>query len=390
MAPQRQSGALPAQSRSLLRRRDRALALDDQAVGLRLAVDREVEGRTLVALREIEIAARHAQFVAERRAHGDRLARRRDDLRLPDVQYALLVAGLGDAHDPRAVLVGARLHRQLVVEVRQRVVLGCRRVVQRRIVAEQDHLHALQAHHAIGFRPAPVIADAHAHDAAERARHGKSQVADLEIGFLQVLGLAPGLVVGMPRQVHLAILQRDAPRLVDEDRRVEAPYPPVLLRQLRIAQHEADAEPPGLGEQGLGLRRRHLLFEEGVDLRLFAEMPAREEGREREFGIGDDIAAVPLGLLHQRQQARDHGRACFRARDGSKLRRSDRHDPRHEPAAPDETGTEADAAPYPGTGQAACVVLISLSASSRSSRRSTLPTFVFGRSFLKRTYLGFL
>src|ERR1043165_1927070 len=46
---------------------------------------------------------------------------------------------------------------------------GPLRIHRRRVVAEHNHLDALQAHHPIGLGPTPVVADAHAHDAAHGA-----------------------------------------------------------------------------------------------------------------------------------------------------------------------------------------------------------------------------
>ena len=55
-------------------------------------------------------------LVVERnRLRGD-LAGRRDDAGAADQRLAVLEAGLGGGRDPERVLVGAGLHRQMVVE----------------------------------------------------------------------------------------------------------------------------------------------------------------------------------------------------------------------------------------------------------------------------------
>ena len=140
----------------------------------------------------------------------------------PSEGDALLGAALGHADHPGAVLVGAGLHRKLVVEPRMLVVVGRRRVVQRRVVAEHHHLDALQAHDAVGLRPAPVVADAHAHDAAEGAADREAEIADLEIALLQMLERALRLVLGVAGQMDLAVLADDAAVALDQDRGVEA------------------------------------------------------------------------------------------------------------------------------------------------------------------------
>ena len=129
-------------------------------------------------------------------------------------------------------------------------------------------------------------------EAAHGARHRPAEIADLEIALLEVLEGAPGLVLGMARQVDLAVFQRDRARLVDQDRGVEAARAAVLPRQLGEAEIEADAERLRLVEQRRGLVRRHLALEERVDLVLVLHPPAREERGERELGKHDEIAAV--------------------------------------------------------------------------------------------------
>src|SRR5690606_10058317 len=85
-----------------------------------------------------------------------------------------------------------------------------------------DHLHALQAHHAIGLRPAAVVADAHAEASAEKIPDAETEIARFEIAFLEMLEASVALVLGMTGQVDLAVLGDDSASLVDDDRRVEA------------------------------------------------------------------------------------------------------------------------------------------------------------------------
>src|SRR5204862_5983683 len=115
----------------------------------------------------------------------------RDDRALPDHVIALLEAAFGGADHPGPVLIGAGLHDQMVVEQLERIEVEAVAEANRRVIAEHDHLDALQAHDAIGLGPAPVVADAHAHDPAEGAEHAEAEIADLEIMLLQMLALPP-------------------------------------------------------------------------------------------------------------------------------------------------------------------------------------------------------
>ena len=109
----------------------------------------------------------------------------------------------------------------------------------------------------------------------------------------------------------------------------------VLVGELGVAQAETHAEPLGLVEQRRRLVRRHLLLEEGIDLRLVGHPPARKERRERELGEHHQLAAHALGLAQMGDQPLDHIAARVAALDGTHLRGADgqktRH--RHLPAA---------------------------------------------------------
>ena len=177
-------------------------------------------------------------------ALGDDLAVRIDDAASAEQRVAVLDAAFrGRDHEGR-VLVGAGLHREIMVEqALLRPFLGLLRIDRRRVVAEHDHLDALQAHDAIGLRPAAVVADAHAEDAAHGAPHREAEIARLEIALLQMLERALGVELGMAGQVHLAVLADDLAVAVDQDRGVEVM---AVGGQLRVAEIEADlvAAPP--------------------------------------------------------------------------------------------------------------------------------------------------
>src|SRR5262249_37993040 len=206
------------------------------------AMSREVENVVLVTVSEIEIAAMDDELILEAVAHGHDLARRRDDRALADHIVTLLQPALRRCHDPGAVLVGPGLHHQVIVEQLQRIEIEAVAEPDGRVVAQQDHLYSLQAHHPIGFRPAPVVANTHSEDATEGAPDLESQIADLEEVFFQMLALPAGKGFGTARQMDLAVLAYDPALLVDQNRRVEPSTPTLLHHNLGIAEMKADSE----------------------------------------------------------------------------------------------------------------------------------------------------
>src|SRR5262249_11568889 len=123
-------------------------------------------------------------------------------------------------------------------------MLRRRRIMPRRVVAEQDHFDVLEPHHTVGFRPAPIIANAHAEVGAHRSPHTPTQIPDLEVALFQVLERAPGLVFGVPGQMDLAILADDAAALVDQDRGVETVA--ALTASFEFGKAQIEAEPQAL------------------------------------------------------------------------------------------------------------------------------------------------
>ena len=209
------------------------------------------------------------------------------------------------------------------MEGAEEVVLGRGRVVHRRVVAEQDHLHALEPHHAVGLGPAPVIADAHAEQPAEGAPDRPAEVAHVEVALLEVLEGAPRLVLRVAGQMDLPVLADEAARLVDQDRGVEAPGPAAVRDELGVAQAEADAEAPRLVEERSRLRPRHLPLEERVDLRLVLHPPAGKEGREGQLREDDEVGAAAVGLGEEGEEALDDERARLAPGNRAELRGGD-------------------------------------------------------------------
>src|SRR5258705_9597739 len=85
------------------------------------------------------------------------------------------------------------------------------------VVTDQHHLYPLQAHDAIGFRPAPVVADRHAKDAAERAPDVETEITRLEVALLQMLKGAFCIELRMAGQMNLAVFSDDRGRSIRED-----------------------------------------------------------------------------------------------------------------------------------------------------------------------------
>src|SRR5262249_38408709 len=146
-----------------LRRRDDAGLSRDAAVVLDAAVALEVENRLLAERGGIEIAVGDDQLVVLGLRLGDDLAVGRGDDAAGDQRVAVLDPPLRYSDHPARGLIRAGLHAQPIVE---QPLLGpltaALRVVGWRVVAEHDELDPLQAHDAVGLRPATVVADAHA------------------------------------------------------------------------------------------------------------------------------------------------------------------------------------------------------------------------------------
>jgi hypothetical protein len=207
----------------------------------------------------------------------------------------IIDAALGHTDDPRPVLVRAGLHDERVVEALQDVLARIWGVVDRRVVAAEDQLDALQTHHSIGLGPAAVVADHHPDEPAERRPHAESVRPRLEEVALGVLERAVRLVILVARQVHLAVPGDDGTVALDEDLRVVPVAPAVdrvRLGQLGVPQAEADAEPPGIVEQRLRLRPRHRPLVVVVELGDVVDEPAGEERRQRQLGEHDELAAT--------------------------------------------------------------------------------------------------
>src|SRR6266853_5157512 len=126
-------------------------------------------------------------------------------------------------------------------------------VLDRRVVAEGHDLDPLQPHNAPGFRPSPVVADAHPNDGVKDAPYFEALVADVEIALFEMLEASIGQMLGMPGQVDLAVASDDPPVALDEDRGVVVPDLALLLGQLGIAEIEAHTQLLRQVEQRPGL-----------------------------------------------------------------------------------------------------------------------------------------
>src|SRR5437764_15037259 len=96
-------------------------------------------------------------------------------------------------------------------------------VLDRGVVAERDDLDALQPHDAVGLGPAPVVADAHAHDRVLHAPDAEAFVPDIEIALLEMLKRRLRQMLGMAGQVDLAVPAYDAAVGIDPGRGAARP-----------------------------------------------------------------------------------------------------------------------------------------------------------------------
>src|SRR3989442_744834 len=184
--------------------------LQQRPVVLRLAPAEEVPA---LAHRShlIEVDARGDQLVAGRRGPGDDLTQRVDHAAAADQLHAVLDARLGHADHEARVGVGARAHAEIVQVERERG--------DRRVVADEDDLGALQRQRAVALGIAAVLAD---RDADPRARAVPDAVAGVAVG--EVVGLVDlGEAVGRlrARQVNLAEGAEQAPVTPGGQRRIE-------------------------------------------------------------------------------------------------------------------------------------------------------------------------
>src|SRR5439155_5098764 len=165
------------------------------------------------------------------------------------------------------------------------------------------------------------LADQHSDDGVHEAPHSEPEVADLEVLLLKVLEGRLGLVLGVPRQVHLAVLADDRAVGADEDRSVVAM---LVGGELGIADIKPNSQLLRFGKQGLRLRGGYRRFEIlAVHLPLVLHPPALEEGGEGELGKHHELRSHAVRFFQQVYQSpRSDGTVvCFVKR--SQLRGSD-------------------------------------------------------------------
>ena len=201
--------------------------------------------------------------------------------------------------------------------------------MERRVVAAQDQLDALQPHLAVRLGPTPVVADHHADPAAERVPHPEPVGRGLEVVALGVLERAVGFVLLVAGDVDL--LERGDDRAVALDQRLHVPPMDAVgaVLEQRVAEAEPHAEPLGLVEQRLRHRVRHRALVVMVGLGDVVDEPSREERRQRQLRIHDQIAAGVGRLVKEVQQTHDHLLASVLELDRPQLPRSDPNSPRH-------------------------------------------------------------
>ena len=250
---------------------------------------------------------------------------------------------LGHADHERAVLVGAGLHHQCVVEARETILRRVGHVLQRRVVATEDQFDALQTHLAVSLGPAPVVADHHAHATAERVPHTETLVARLEVVALRVLERPPRFVRGVTGDVHLAILRDDPAISVDEHLRV---VPVTICGEFCVSERESDATLLGELKQRGSVGTRHRAFVVVVGGRDVVDEPAREERRQCEFGEDDERDAKIRRTIQQRTEPRYGIGASMFALDGPHLRGGNSHD----------TGFAAQCAAHQNFDSASCSI----------------------------------
>src|SRR5215470_3264792 len=102
-------------------------------------------------------------------------------------------------------------------------MLRRKRMMARGIIAKDHHLNILKAHDPVSFRPAAVIANAHAHICAHGPPDAKTEIPDFEIALFKMLKWAFRLIVSVAGQMNLAIFANDPAGAIYKDRGVETP-----------------------------------------------------------------------------------------------------------------------------------------------------------------------
>ena len=118
--------------------------ITDHLIVLRSAMQREIKDIVTDFLATIQVTVGDNDFVIQRGALFDDLTGRGDDAALSDQVAAFFSPCLCDTDYPGAVLVGACLHHQVIVEVLKMVVLRGRGIVKWRVIAKDDHLGSLK------------------------------------------------------------------------------------------------------------------------------------------------------------------------------------------------------------------------------------------------------
>src|SRR3989442_9133141 len=223
----------------------------------------------------LEVDPRRDELVAPRRRLREHLALRVDDAGAGDQLDAVLHARLGDADHEAEVRVRPGAHAELVEIERQRR--------DRRVVADQDDLGALQRERAIALGIAAVLAERDADFRADRIEDAIARVAVGEVVGLVDLGKA---VDGLrARQVDLAERAAQTPVAVGEEGGVEV-LAVCLLAEADVHGH---ARLGGATKQGLESLRRYLGLEELIE--VGADFLG-EVGRQRHLRIDDQLHAI--------------------------------------------------------------------------------------------------
>ena len=188
----------------------------------------------------------------------------------------------------------------------------------------------MEAHHSIGLRPPPVVADRHTDDSLKGPPYTEPIRARLEVVALCVLEFAPRFVLGMARDVNLPELPYDRPVTLHEQEDVVAVLDTgSVCRKFGISEGEPDSESFGLIKQRLGVFIRHRPVIKVVEFRRILREPSWEERGQRQLGIDEQFDPLVRCLSQQLDETLDHLFLRFIAGDWSHLTRADRDSSRH-------------------------------------------------------------
>ena len=277
----------------------------------------------------VQVSIRHNHLIAKRAGLRHDFTGWRHDHTAAHQLKPVFATRLGDANDPGAVLISAHLHRHMVMHHAEVRRFWATAIAGWRVVAKHHQLNALQAHHPVCLRPAPVIAERHAHNAAHGPPDWPAKITHFEIALLKVLPWQGIVILNVARQMHLAILADNLARFINQNGGIEPAHTSFILKLLCVAQIKAHAVFDSGIEEWLCCWPRHFCVEPFIHMVPVLVIPAGEECGQRQFRECDEFHTLRMRLRHQIEHPLNHGFAAVRQLNWTHLSAAQSDDARH-------------------------------------------------------------